>query len=270
VQAGLCRIVASGVQMFDELLPIVRNVRRRMRKNMGGLYRTKTRQPGDYNKDSYWDERFYSTIHSDDDTNLGFNQPLITAYHYASLETAVILALSKCNKQSAEVLLDIGSGTGHWTDFFMKTYPKLKKAVLCDVSVKSFHYLQEKYASETRITVHNVLAEKVIHEDKYDIVCLIGCAFHIVRDEDINSLFQALTDSIDAHGVIIFNDLLPSISHGVEFTPRGEIFKFVRSKQRWRKLAAAADLTARFVTNYAWLRAPAPIPEGHIVYLQKR
>jgi hypothetical protein len=44
--------------MFDELLPIVRNVRRRMRKNMGGLYRTKTRQPGDYNKNSYWDERF--------------------------------------------------------------------------------------------------------------------------------------------------------------------------------------------------------------------
>ncbi len=97
---------------------------------------------------------------------------------------------------------------------------------------------------------------------------MLGCAFHIVRDEELSHLLNQLSRVLRPGGLVLANDLLPLISHVNQFSRDGRFYnKVVRSRRRWRKIAQSAGLRARFVTNHAWFRAPGRIPEGHIVCL---
>ena len=166
--------------------------------------------------------------------------------------------------------MDIGSGSGHWIDFFGQLFPELDRVDACDVSAKSCEYLRRRFQDDQRVSVHHCSISQLQPADTYDLVCLLGCAFHIVRDTQLSELLNRISGCLAPDGVVILNDLLPWVSHANQFSHGGRLYnKFVRSRRRWKRLARHAGLATSFVTNHAWVRAPGRIPEGHIVCLTR-
>lgn len=248
---------------------ILRNVGHRTIKRLRGVFRSLFRRNAVYDDRDYWDREFYSSIDGDQQTIARSTGSLTAAYHYASLEAAVVRALARGARQQAHGLLDVGSGAGHWIEFFLHLFPMIGHVDACDVSDKSCRFLTRRYADNPRVRIHNCAAEEVPGESTYDLVCMLGCAFHIVDDANLASVLKRIWRVLDPGGVIVLNDLLPLVTYANQFTRAGGVYKVVRSKRRWRKLAANCGLEPRFARNFAWIRSPGPIPEGHVVCLQK-
>jgi len=214
---------------------------------------------------SYWNDWSSKVkLEYDSQTIWEKPEPLRAAYHYSSLEMAVEKALWTSRKRTAERILDIGAGTGHWTQFFRQTFGLSIEVIrACDIDEQCCEVSRRRFARDSRITVHHCAAHE-FPQDSYDLICMLGCAFHITADDVLLQTLRRLFDSLSPGGVIVLNDLLPIVSY---FNQRA---KKVRSRMLWRRLAKAAGLRASFFMNFAWMFAPGPIPEGHIVLLRKR
>ena len=240
---------------------------RNFAKNLVVRFGKKTRLlfPTERLESSYWNDwSAKRKLEYDSQTIWENPEPLRAAYHYSSLEMAVEKALWASRKRTAERILDIGAGTGHWTQFFRQTFGLSIEIIrTCDIDEQCCEVSRKRFAGDSRITVHHCAAPD-FPPDNYDLICMLGCAFHITEDAVLLQTLERLFDSLSAGGVIVLNDLLPLVTY---FNQRA---KKVRSRRRWKGLAKAAGLRASFFMNFAWMYAPGPIPEGHIVLLRKR
>ena len=245
-------------------------VRARYKKMIRGVFMTYAKGATPYDEGSCWDDSFYKGLKEDRQT-IGKNfDPLAAAYHYASMEAAVVRALASRRTTAVRSMLDLGSGSGHWVQFFLNLYPSMESADACDVSSQACGFLRERFDADPRIRVHNSPAFKFPIEGPYDLVSMLGCAFHIVREDQILTVLRGVASALSEEGIMIFNDLLPPFSYANQFVPgTNQYNKYVRSRRHWRRLAASVGLKASFLRNHAWLRAPRPIPEGHIVSLHR-
>lgn len=108
-----------------------------------------------------------------------------TKYHYNLVENGIIDLLgSRALPITVGDVLDIGSGTGHWIDFYARIM-EADSVTGADFSALASAALAERYAGrdELRIVQLDVSEYQPDFEQAFDVVNAIGVLFHIVDDQ---------------------------------------------------------------------------------------
>ncbi len=167
--------------------------------------------------------------------------------------------------------MDIGSGAGHWIDFYKSLEPQ--ENVGLDVSLSSFRYLKEKYASDTTVKIHHGNALEVIAKlnGEYDLVNAIGVMFHLVDDSEWEDTVGAVGSILRQEGLFVVSGhfgLLGGLN--VQIDEAGNINKRLRSIWRWRKVLRKAGFTKiRRHQNNAYLSIKDTLPQNNVLIATK-
>lgn len=239
---------------------------RKQRKVARGAMNSIRRRGVDYNPE--WWERFYAGGVSDRQTISRDVSATVAAYHYASVETLILAYLLNHNSTIGAVL-DIGSGSGHWIDF----YRSLDARSVCgvDIARSACDHLERRYANDSAVTIRCGAAIDALQGVTVDLVNAIGVMFHIVDDAAWADTIHAAGRALAIDGTFIVGGHFGWLDGvNVQIDSDGWINKRLRSKRRWfRVLKAAGFSKMRVYRNRAHLRVPITLPENNVLVATK-
>lgn len=243
------------------------------KKILIGLLNTKFRKHGvPYNANSWWDSDFYVSGVSDRQTISPKKNEISSLYHYCSVEQLILRHLFNNNIATDNIsVLDIGSGSGHWIDFWQKLGASYIDGI--DISESSIDHLKSKYLHNESILVHHGRSVDVIRtlNRRFSVVNAIGVMFHLVDDQEWEDTITAVADNLDSEGIFVIGGhfgILDEIN--VQIDQSGHINKRLRSKRHWvRKLRESGFSTCRLYRNNAYLGIRDTLPENNILIARK-
>jgi SAM-dependent methyltransferase len=144
--------------------------------------------------------------------------PLHSEYHYNATENSIIRAMVRFPAPRSPAVLDIGSGAGHWIDFWRGT---CGASAVCglELSNECSSALVAKYAQTPEVSIiRGDIADKNLRLGlKFDVINAIGVIFHIVDDvlwhQALENMRQLLSDS----GVIVIGGYFGFITADTQF-----------------------------------------------------
>lgn len=160
-------------------------------------------------------------------------------------------------------LLDVGSGTGHWIDFFVDAH-YVGDVVGLEVASNVRKFLIEKYADRPRVEIKDadVSSPDFLASDlgePFDYISAIGVLFHITDDAGWRQALRNLRSVLSPEGLIFAGGDFGWQTRNVQFHRVDEfddwaaqtadanahkafVNKRVRSLADWHAAAAEADL----------------------------
>ncbi len=251
------------------VITIQKNRFRQLKKNLRGLKKTALRNRKLISNE-WWDSEFYIDSSLEDRKTI-FNScdAAAAAYHYASIE----LLISKYffeQKISADGLkvLDIGSGSGHWLDFYESL--GFGNMVGVDVSEKSIEHLRSKYKEDREKTFYKGTAKNYLmgRNDKFDVINAIGVMFHIVDDREWLETIKLFADHLTEDGVIVIGGFFGALNNiDVQFGADGSVNKRLRSAKNWKeKLSENGLKDIKLVKNVTSLEIDHVLPENNLIF----
>lgn len=238
-----------------------------------GIFNSYIRRKGRNYDDRVWyDDRLYNEGVSDRQTISRKKSAITAKYHYASVEMKILghLRNNETSMNGARVL-DIGSGAGHWIDFYKSLEPL--EVTGLDVSLSSFQHLKEKYASDTTVGIHHGKAIEVIAKlnGEYDLVNAVGVMFHIVNDSEWEDTIGAVGRILKTDGLFVVGGHFGFLGNlNVQIDEAGHINKRLRSNRRWRKVLRKAGFRKiRRYQNNAYLSIKDSLPENNVLIATK-
>jgi SAM-dependent methyltransferase len=259
--------VLSSYQNIGEIM--FRKLLMKRVKILSGFYRTNIRrevQP--YDARTWWDTEFFTRGISDRQTLSATKSPLAAAYHYASVELLILrhLRLVGFKLQTASVC-DLGSGSGHWIDFYLSL--GASRCVGIDVSQKSVSFLSERHASDDRVKVMPGRLHEVMRasNDQFELVNAIGVMFHLVDDEEWEETIRQVGRILRPGGLFVVGGHFGWLDNlNVDYDPQNSATKRLRSASHWRRsLSQAGFGRVRIYRNSAYLFIDEWIPENNIM-----
>ncbi len=213
--------------------------------------------------------------------------PLHSKFHYNAVENSIIRGLLRCQVKENPAVLDLGSGAGHWIEFYLNTFAALHVCGL-EISKTCVDKLREKYVRTDRVAiVEGDITDKSFCVDrKFDIVNAIGVVFHIVDDRLWLQALINIRRLLNDDGLVIIGGQFGMITRNVQFHATDEfenleemrrspvggevrINKRIRSLRRWKKVARMAGLRVKLV-----IRTPnfsdILTPENNVMVLERR
>ncbi len=247
-------------------------LRKRAKIGYGFLNTYLMRRGHQYDDRSWWDKSFYTGGVSDRQTIAQQRSVVAAKYHYASMEMQILRHLRNNNLSVDSCsVMDIGSGSGHWIDFYKSL--DAGSVVGMDVSSSSCSHLRQKYAGDSGVEIHHGKALEVIDglNGEHDIVNAIGVMFHIVDDAEWRDTVAAIGRVVKKGGLFIIGGhfgLLDGLN--VQIDKDGNINKRLRSKRHWRStLREAGFKDIQFYHNNAYLWIDEPLPENNVLIARK-
>lgn len=228
-----------------------------------------------YDAGQSWDARYSRAVESgelDDATTMkrGHN-PLRTRYHYNAVENAILEALLDDPPPQGFRFLDIGSGAGHWLDFYRATLGA-GEAVGVEISPAAARTLRARYEGEgaVEIVVGDVADPGFRLERSFDLVSAVGVLFHVVRDDAWRLAVANLAAHLAPNGRLLVAEQVAALSLDVGFRQADELLvnKRVRSLRSWRACAQAAGLELRTVAQVRKSRSLA-MPVNRVLVLAR-
>jgi len=238
-----------------------------------GVMNTYLRKKGQvYNDQEWWDKIFYSDGISDRQTIASDKNPLSANYHYCSVEMFILRYLFNNRiPLDQSVILDIGSGSGHWIDFFNSLGSV--KTVGMDVSQSSVQFLEDKYSSRNDVVIHQGKAAEIINnlDDSFHIVNAVGVMFHIIDDLEWINTIQAIGAVLRQNGIFVTSGHFGCVNGvNVQIDKKNQINKRLRSKRRWVKILSENGFThIKYYRNNAYLRIRETLPENNLLISSK-
>lgn len=235
-----------------------------------GLYRTYFTTQKAYSK-SWWDKKFYSSSVFDKNTISNSIDEYATAYHYASLELIIAKEFFRLKDMiKVEYILDIGTGAGHWIDFYRRI--GVTKLIGLDVSEKAINALRKKYAEpEVRLingAITDLRGEKL---QELDVINAVGVMFHIVDDVEWKCSLTILHAALKKGGILVVSEhfgILDGLN--VQVDQHG-VNKRLRSRRNWEKtLKEIGFKDIRFIKNRTALDIKRVLPENNILIAVKK
>lgn len=220
----------------------------------------------------------------------GFD-PLWAAFHYNAVENGILEYWSAARRSRAGRILDVGTGAGHWIDFYRGVLGA-QEAVGVDLSSGSVRLLQEKYAADPHTSVFQMdvsaddfSAAEFSPPGKFDVVNCIGVMFHIVDDNRWRQAVANLSGLLQPGGVMIVGGQFGWLTRNVQFhnvddfatwdeqrraqAPQVRVNKRIRSLRMWRRAAEAQGLRVARVIRTPQHRHICT-PENNLLVLEKR
>lgn len=213
--------------------------------------------------------------------------PLHSKYHYNSVENSIIRGLLRCQVRQHPAVFDLGSGAGHWIDFYRNTFGALYVCGL-DISKTCVEKLRNRYVQTDDVSiVEGDITDRSFRLDqKFDIVNAIGVVFHIVDDRLWVQALINMRDLLNGDGLMIVGGQFGMITQNVQFHSTDEfenleemrrssagrevrINKRIRSLRRWKKAARMAGLRVKLL-----IRTPNVseilTPENNVMLLERQ
>ena len=178
--------------------------------------------------------------------------PAAARFHYASLEDSIASDLRARGDMCPRRVLDIGSGAGHWIDFYRGRYGAEVAGV--ELAASAAARLAEKYAGDPGVSIHvgDVGAADFASAGGFDLINAIGVMFHIVEDARWERAIANLARQLAPGGLLLVSGQFGWLTQNVLFHREGAyqrpvaerkyVHKRIRSLRRWRRAAAAAGL----------------------------
>ena len=227
-------------------------------------------------------ESYYSLADScrDEHTVSPDAQPHLSRFHYNQVENSIIEFLE--NHPDALPLnrvLDIGAGTGHWTDFYLKAF-QAKHVTAIEISTIAAQRLQEHFPVDRVKVINQSVADAEPLPEKVDLINAIGVMFHVVNDEELDRVVQRLAEVLRPGGVFIISGFFGWISQNTQFHSHDAfstwaeardlpgdgpllVDKRVRSIFFWRRLLNRHHLRIKKLRRY---HNSLPGPENNVLF----
>lgn len=243
--------------------------RKRARALFGGL--GKGAKP--YDPTQFWDRHFAGAVGDRDTLEPGKN-PQTTRYHYNSTENLILrhLVNNRFALEDARVL-DIGSGGGHWIDF----YRGLGAGACVGVDISEFAVasLRKRFEGCADVSFHHGdiadLTSDTIGKEPFDIVNAIGVLFHLVDDAQFRRAVDRLTDALRPGGLLIVGGAFGLIDElAVQGDAEAGINKLLRSRRTWKRILRPNYELVKIYRNRAHLFIDDTVPENHVLIAAKR
>jgi SAM-dependent methyltransferase len=173
-----------------------------------------------------------------------------TKYHYNLVENGIIDLLGALDEPTgAGDVLDVGSGTGHWIDFYAETLDA-RTVVATDFSKIAVAALTVRYAGREDVCVHrlDVCEPRDEFEGAFDVINAIGVMFHIVEDDRWRAALANFARYLRPDGIAVV---------GGDFGPRTEelgVMRRVRSIDLWESTLAELGLEVTGVRRFDWAK----------------
>jgi len=164
-------------------------------------------------------------------------------------------------------VLDIGSGAGHWIDFYRSLGSS--KTLGIDVSLSSVDYLKEKYSNYADVSIQHGKASEIISKSdaSFSIVNAIGVMFHIVDDTEWIDTINKIAGVIQKTGLFIIGGYFGYFNGlNVQIDRNHQVNKRLRSKKHWKSTLKNAGFTSiEFYTKNAYLWINDTLPENNVL-----
>lgn len=240
---------------------------------------------------AYQPKQFFESWHrasgdlSDSETISSRSSALDTRYHYNAVENTLLAYFAESGRRSVGRVLDVGSGAGHWIDFYREILAaeSLVGVEISDVAVAS---LTAKYADQPAVEIveADVSAEDPGLQGPFDVINAIGVMFHIVDDELWRRAVRNLGGLLAPGGVLVVGGQFGHTTQDVQFhatdsfgswdefrASRSEVKlvnKRIRSLRDWRRCAEAAGLRVEGVRRTR-VAAAVSTPENNVLVLTR-
>lgn len=171
----------------------------------------------------YWDRGY----NSDKETISKSWDNVSSAYHYAWLETSIMNHLVFKPKK----VLDVGTGYGHWIEFYRSVYSSNVKSI--DISQKVVDDINKRYGNCKLADIINYKT------GKYDVINAIGILHHVMNDKDLKKAIDNCYSMLKRNGILFIGTRFdwPQEKH----IPKEKVRKF-RTKEKWLKLLKDFDV----------------------------
>lgn len=152
-------------------------------------------------------------------------------FHYNASENSIIRGLAKiapvgtqapavwqfAQARRAWQVLDVGSGTGHWVDFYLHVY--LAKSVTAVEFVPQMaEILRQKYRERPEVSVVQAdIANDPLPENTFDVVNAIGVLFHIIDDAALERTVAKLLAALAPAGLLLIGGDFGAATRDVQF-----------------------------------------------------
>ncbi|MGH8735958.1 MAG: class I SAM-dependent methyltransferase [Burkholderiales bacterium] len=212
---------------------------------------------------------------------------LHSRFHYNCVENSIIRALLRCVVKEQPAVFDLGSGAGHWIDFYLGAF---EASAVCGLEVSKVcaAALRNKYALADRVLIldGDISDKSFCLDRKFDIVNAIGVVFHIVDDALWLQALINMKNLLHDDGVLVVGGEFGLISQNVQFHARDDferleqmripsgggevrVNKRIRSLRRWKKAARAAGLRVKLLVRTSNV-SEIVTPENNVLVLERK
>lgn len=234
--------------------------------------------PGDqapYDSQASWDQRYAKSPEFSDGITVSQSyNPLFTRYHYNSTENSIIRHFCRVPAPTRPVVLDVGSGAGHWIDFYREVFAA-QRVVGVDTAYPCVEALRSKYEQTPDVSIqHGDISAADLDPDfgeTFDIINAVGVLFHIVRDELWRQVLRNFACWLRRGGTVVVGGHFGWITQNVQFcrdqdSVRLLVSKRVRSLRYW---CAAARKCGLRVVDLQHTRSSRGIrtPQNNVLFL---
>ena len=174
-----------------------------------------------YNAKKYFESWHKSTFNKEFSDGITISpryNALFAKFHYNAVENSIIKYMVKHKPADHPKILDIGSGTGHWIDFYtgILEVNSITGVEISGISVKA---LETKYKDKknTKILDGDISNADFELNETFDLINAIGVIFHIVEDKAWKTAVRNLNKHLNPNGIIIVGGQFGAITRNVQF-----------------------------------------------------
>lgn len=210
-----------------------------------------------YDAQAAWNVRYegYDEGGIDDVTTIKRGaDPRLTLYHYNTVENAILEHALHTPFPDRPSVLDIGSGAGHWIDFYRSAFDA-RRVVGLELSAPAAGALRSRYAGQESVSVEEGdVSGNLDLGERFEIVNAVDVLFHIVDDALWRRAMANLAAHVAPGGRLVIAEHVALVPYDAGLRPpdpkRGEpadngvlmVTKRVRSLRDWRSCGSENGL----------------------------
>jgi SAM-dependent methyltransferase len=240
-----------------------------------------------YDADSFWDSYYnIAESHTDATTialNSSENDPA-SKYHYNTVENHIYnILIKQGHTPDGKKVLDIGSGAGHWIDFWLESNADSVTGV--EISEVASTRLTEKYHDNEQVSINQDNISAPSNEyNEFNYVSAIGVLFHIVEDQAWEDAVSNVCASLVPGGLAFIGGKFGWRSMNVQFhgtddfeteeelnglpTGKPKVNKRLRSKSEWKRLVSKCGCEVVDIKRSKH-RSHIDMPENNVLAIKK-